>query len=379
MDYRDTAQEAAFRAELRAWFGQNIPPGWRDVIEDPAGRTEFRKQWHRTLHKAGYVAMSWPVEYGGRGLSPIFDAILGEETARADAPPLPGNVNFLGRAMWTHGTEEQKKRFLPMLLTGDAVWCQGFSEPEAGSDIAGLRTRAVLEGDEWVVNGQKMWTSGAHAADWCLLLVRTDPDKPKHKGISCLLTPMNVPGIEARPIYLANGEPETSEVFFDNVRIPRENMLGHRGGGWSIAMTTLAYERGPGDTGFVPKYQATLRRLEELAAERGRLADPAVRPALATAYIKGEALRLTVLEQLSLRVSGQLAGEEGSIAKLLWADAEQSIQHLAIELLGPDVWLGRAPQRLSAYLSSRPVSVYGGSSQIQKNILAQRVLRMPRA
>jgi alkylation response protein AidB-like acyl-CoA dehydrogenase len=377
MDYRDTPAEADFRASLRSWLQANIPPGWSD-IKDDAGQRSLHKRWHQALYQAGYVGMSWPKEYGGQDLSPIYDAILNEEVAFSKAPPLPGNVNFLGRAMWTHGTEEQKKRFLPALLTGEFAWCQGFSEPEAGSDIGSLRTRAVLDGDHWVVNGQKMWTSGAHAADWCFLLVRTDPEAPKHKGISCLLTSMDVPGITPRPIVLASGDPETSEVFFDDVRIPADQMLGRPGSGWGIAMTTLAYERGPGDVGFIARYRRTLEELEGVARSRALDTDPQVRASLAMAYVRGEALRLNVVEQLSARVSGRQTGEEGSVAKMLWIDAEQSIQHLAMDLLGADALVGREPDWLSHYFSSRPVSVYGGTAQIQKNILAQRVLGMPR-
>jgi alkylation response protein AidB-like acyl-CoA dehydrogenase len=378
VDYRDTPEEAAFRTEARAWFAANVPADWR-AITDPHDRRVFQKEWHQRLYRAGYVGMAWPVEYGGRGLNPVYDAILGEEASRADAPALPAKVNYIGRAMWSHGTDEQKRRFLPTLLNGDDMWCQGFSEPEAGSDIASLRTRGVLEGDEWIVNGQKTWTSGADEADWCFLLARTEPDAPKHKGISCLLTRMDVAGISTRPIVLANGDPETAEVFFDDVRIPADQILGTRGEGWGIAMTTLAYERGPGDVGVIPKYQAMLRALEQEARTRGLLGDPAVRAELARAYTKGEALRLAVIEALSMRVSGRAPGSEGSITKQLWTDAEQSLQQLALDIVGADAWLGRADGWLSQYLWSRAGSVYGGSAQIQRNLVAQRLLGMPRS
>jgi alkylation response protein AidB-like acyl-CoA dehydrogenase len=322
--------------------------------------------------------MAWPIEYGGQGLSPIYDAIFGEEASRADAPSLPAMVNYLGRAVWSHGTDTQKRRFLPMFLKGDTTWCQGFSEPGAGSDIASLRTRAVLDGEEWVVNGQKMWNSGAHEADWCFLLVRTEPETPKHEGISCLLTRMDVPGVQARPVRLSNGEPETAEIFFDDVRVPADQLLGGRGEGWRITMTTLAYERGPGDVGYIPKYEAALRQLEQAACDRGVLEDRQVRVGLARAYIKGEALRLAVVEQLSMRVNDRVPGSEGSVAKLLWTDAEQSLHQLALEILGPDAWIGRGSNWLSQYFWSRAGSVYGGTAQIQKNIVAQRVLGMPR-
>jgi alkylation response protein AidB-like acyl-CoA dehydrogenase len=377
MDYRDTPPEAEFRLRLRAWLAANIPAGWQDIHDDAEQRA-LHKQWHRQLYQAGYVGMSWPKEYGGQDLSPVYDAILNEEAAAVTAPPLPGNVNYMGRAMWTHGTDEQKKRFLPTLLTGEYAWCQGFSEPEAGSDIGSLRTRGVLDGDHYVVNGQKLWTSGAHAADWCFLLVRTDPQAPKHKGISCLLTPMDAPGISARPVVLASGQPETAEVFFENVRIPADQMLGRPGDGWRIAMTTLAYERGPGDVGVIARYRRYLSELEETARRRGMTADPSIRAGLAQAYVRGEVLRLNVIEQLSARVGGHSTGSEGSVAKLLWIDAEQSLAHLAMEILGQDALLGDEPEWLERYFSSRPVSVYGGTEQIQKNILAQRVLGMPR-
>ncbi len=260
MDYRDSPAESKFRAELRAWLEANIPQDWDPTPDDDTKRRQ-EKAWHQALYGAGYIGMSWPVEYGGRALGPSYDAILNAEVARAGAPPLPGNVNFLGRALWTYGTEEQKHRFLTPLLNGDQFWCQGFSEPGAGSDIGSLRTRAELVGDHYVVNGQKLWTSWAHISDWCMLLVRTDPDAPKHKGISCLLTAMDVDGITARPVLLSTGEPETGEVFFDDVKVPADQMLGKPGDGWNIAMTTLTYERGPGDTGYVAQYQGTLDAL----------------------------------------------------------------------------------------------------------------------
>ena len=339
----------------------------------------MHRQFHRNLYEAGYMGMAWPVEYGGRGLSPIYDAILNEEAGRSSSPPIPGMVNYLGRAIYTYGSEEQKTRFLPTLLNGDVAWCQGFSEPEAGSDLASLRTRADLDGDVYVVNGQKMWTSGGQYADWCLLLARTDRDVPKHKGISCLLVDMHSPGIEVRPIVLSDGDPETCEVFWDNVQVPASQLLGTPGLGWKVAMTTVTYERGPADIGFIATYQKALRTVEALAVEKGVGDDPEVRRELAMAYVRGEAMRLNVVEQLSMRVSGREPGPEGSVGKLLWADAEQTLQHLAMDIAGADALTGRRPERLESYFRSRPVSVYGGSAQIQKNILALSALGMPRS
>lgn len=377
MDYRDTPEEASFRAELRQWLAENAPKGY-EGIEDSREQNRLARRFHKMLYEAGYMGLAWPVEYGGRGLSPVYDAILNEEVGQSTSPPLPGMVNYLGRAIYTYGNEEQKQRFLPPLLNGDVAWCQGFSEPEAGSDIGSLRTRAERHGDTYVVNGQKMWTSGAIYADWCLLLARTDPEAPKHRGISCFLVSMSSPGITVRPIVIADGDPETSEVFWDGVEVPADQMLGQPGQGWMVAMTTFAYERGPGDVGIIASFQKSLRRIEEQAVERGLADDRSVRIELARAFVRGEVLRLNVAEQLSMRVSGRQPGAEGSISKMLWADAEQELQHLGMDLVGADALTGKEKERLEGYFRSRPVSVYGGTAQIQKNILALQALGLPR-
>jgi alkylation response protein AidB-like acyl-CoA dehydrogenase len=376
MDYRDTPEEAEFRARLRSWLAENVPAGWRN-IRDHAEHDRMYREWHRKLYAAGYMGMSWPKEYGGLDLNPVYEAILNDEAGNADAPPVP-SVGYMGRAIFTYGTEEQKRRFLPPLLNGEVRWCQGFSEPEAGSDLASLRTRAERDGDRYVVHGQKMWSTGGIYSDWCMLLVRTNHDVPQHKGISCLLASMHSPGVEARPIVLANGDPETAEVFWDGVEVAAENRLGEEGDGWRIAMTTVSYERGPGDVGTVAHYRRNLRQIERLAAERGLTQQPEVRKALAKAYVFGEAQRLNVIEQLSKRVSGHLPGPEASVSKQLWTQAEQYLQHLAMDLVGADALTGVAPERLAEYFYSRPISVYGGTAQIQRNLLAQRVLGLPR-
>ena len=377
MDYRDTAEEAEFRASLRAWLAENVPRGWRDIT-DHAEHDRMYRAWHRKLYTAGYMGMSWPKEYGGQDRSPVYEAILNDEAGNADSPPIP-SVGYMGRAIFTYGSEEQKRRFLPPLLNGEVRWCQGFSEPGAGSDLASLRTRADLAGDRYVVNGQKMWSSGGQYSDWCMLLVRTNHDVPQHKGITCLLASMSSPGVEVRPIVLANGNPETTEVFWDGVEVPVENRLGEEGDGWRIAMTTVSYERGPADVGIIAHFRRNLRQIERLAAERGLADRPEVRKALAMAYVLGEELRLNVLEQLSMRVSGRPPGPEGSVSKQLWTEAEQYLQHVAMDLVGADALTGVAEERLNEYFYSRPISVYGGSAQIQRNLLAQRVLGMPRA
>ncbi|WP_095079482.1 acyl-CoA dehydrogenase family protein [Pseudomonas sp. Irchel s3h17] len=376
MDYRDSPEEAKFRLELREWFKHNTPANWREV-NDPQGLRALSKSWHKALYASGYIGLNWPKEYGGQGLSPTFDAILNDEAGRADSPRLPAMVNYLGRAIFTYGTEEQKQHFLPTLLSGEVQWCQGFSEPGAGSDLASLRTRAEQDDDHYVVNGQKMWTSGALQADWCLLLARTDSNAAKHKGISCLLTPLDAPGITVKPIVLHSGEPETAEVFFDDVRIPASQRIGAPGDGWRIAMTTVSYERGASDTGSISALRRQLREIEQIAAERGLLADTSTRHKLARAHVDIEALSLNVAQQLSLRLAGRDPGPEGSVGKLLWSKAAQYTLHVALDVLGADALTGNAPRWLAEYFTSRPVSVYGGSSQIQKNILA-RMLDMPR-
>ena len=377
MDYRDTPEEADFRARLRAWLGESVPAGWRD-IQDHAEHDRMYRAWHRSLYAAGYMGMSWPKEYGGQDLSPMYEAILNDECGNADAPHVP-SVGYMGRAIFTYGGEEQKRSFLPPLLNGEDRWCQGFSEPEAGSDLASLRTRADLVDDHYVVHGQKMWSSGGIYSDWCMLLVRTNHDVPPHKGITCLLAPMDAPGVEVRPIVLANGNPETAEVFWDGVEVPVQNRLGDEGDGWRIAMTTVSYERGPGDVGSVAAFRRSLRQVERLAAEKGVIGDPEVRRALARAYVFGEAQRLNVLEQLSKRVSGHLPGPDASVSKQLWTQAEQYLQHVAMDLAGAGALTGEAPDRLVDYFMSRPTSVYGGTAQIQRNLLAQRVLGLPRS
>lgn len=378
MDYRENDEERAFRLKVRDWLAANAPKDWRANTKTEEELGALLRAWQRKLYQGGFVGLSWPEEFGGQGLTPTYEAILNDELGVADTPRISFHA-YLGRAIFTYGTQEQKERFLPPMLRGDMQWCQGFSEPGAGSDLAGLRTYAELRGEKYVVNGQKMWTSGAQHADWCVMLVRTNREVPKHKGISCLLTPVNVPGIIIRPIKISDGSPETCEMFFDDVEIPIENRIGDEGAGWRIAMTVLSYERGPADIGFIAVLKATLKRLEALAHETGRGDDPEVRKAIARAYVIGEALRLNVMEQLSQRVAGKPPGPDGSVARLLLTQAEQTVRRLELELTGADALTGRDPNgALGAYLRSRTISIFGGTSEIQKNILANQVLGMPR-
>jgi len=373
MDFRDTPEEGAFRGELRTWLAANIPN--EPEPAQGAERAAFWHRWHRALYGAGWMGLSWPVEVGGRGLAPVYEAIFNDEIGAAGAPPAP-HVGFLGRALLAFASDAQREQFLPPLLSGDEVWCQGFSEPDAGSDLASLSTRAVLDGDHWVVNGQKVWTSDAAWAHKCLLLVRTEPDAAKHKGISTLVLDMDTPGVEVRPITMANRDTEFNEVFFDDVRVPADRLIGERGQGWALAMTTVSYERGPADVGFSSRYTRTVRELEATARDVG--VDGELRLDLARAHVQTEVLRLHVLRSLSKRLDGSDPGPEGSIDKLLSTRTEQLLHHVAIDLHGAAALVGGPRDVLDAYLYSRGTSIAGGTSQIQRTIVAERLLGLPR-
>jgi alkylation response protein AidB-like acyl-CoA dehydrogenase len=373
MDFRDDPDAARFRAGLRDWLRRNAPVGpW------PLGgeaRARFWNDWHRSLHAGGWMGLSWPVEFGGRGLPQVYEAILNDEVGRAGAPPAP-HVGFLGRALLHFGSDEQKRRELPPLLSGEVIWCQGFSEPGAGSDLAAVATRAVPDGDHWVVDGQKVWTSDAAWADRCLLLARTDPNAPAHRGLSALVVDMADPGVEVRPIVQSNGDTEFNEVFLTGVRVPLDAVVGAPGQGWEIAMTTVGYERGPTDVGFSSRYLRTLGELTERARRQG--VDPSDAEALAGAHVAVQVLRAHVLRSLTARDDGAPPGPEGSIDKLLSTRTEQLLHHVAVGVVGADALTGAAPEVLAEYLYSRAASVAGGTSEIQRDIVAQRVLGLPR-
>ena len=378
MNFDDTAQEAAFRRMLREWLAQHAP---REA--GPLGgaqRAEFWSAWHRSLFHGGWMGLSWPVEYGGRGLGPAYEAILADEVGACGAPPVP-HAGFLGRALMHYGTQEQRRRYLPGLLSGEESWCQGFSEPGAGSDLAALATRAELEsgaaGAEYVVSGQKVWTSDAAWADRCLLLARTDPSADRHRGISALIVDMRAPGVTVRPIRQINGDEEFNEVFFDQVRVPADRLVGAAGQGWQIAMTTVSYERGPADIGFSSRYGRTIRQLEEAAAHRP--GTPATRRALARASVYAEVLRLHVLRSLSQRsTADRPPGAESSVDKLLSTVTEQLLHQAAMDVHGAAPLLGDRGEVLFDYLYSRAASIAGGTSQIQRSIVAERLLGLPR-
>ena len=376
MDLTPTPQEQAFRDELRGWLAANHPGP--EPEGDVAG-FEFRRAWQRRLHDDDWAGVSWPKEYGGRGATLVEQAIYNEELARAQAP---STANVLGLAMGgptviAHGTEEQKRRYLEPILSADEIWCQGFSEPEAGSDLASLKTRAVRDGDEWVVTGQKVWTTLAHHAKWCMLVARTDPDAPRHKGLTYFLMDMEQDAVQVRPLRQITGEAEFNELFIEEARIPHENILGGECNGWNVAITTLMHERATLAFGLQIRVKITLGELLAEARESGAAADPVIRDRLAQLYIESEVLRLNALRGLSAIMRTGVPGPEGSLGKWQWADVNQALTELAVELRGgravldDDRWTYR-------FLRARANSIEGGTTEILKNIVAERVLGLPR-
>lgn len=374
-----TPQAEAFRLELRGWLERNLDDELRALghrIRTDEGDTELLRRWQGRLAEAGYAAISWPVEYGGRGAGPLEQVAYVEELDRAGAPGElnPIGMNNIAPAIMAFGSEAQKSELLPRMRRGDDIWCQGFSEPAAGSDLASLRTRAVRAGDGYRVTGQKVWTTLANVADWCELLVRTDVEAPKHKGITCLLVDMRSPGVGVRPLRTMTGEYEFNEIFFDDVAVPAEHRLGPENGGWMVAMTTLDNER----AGVLKLYlwsRRKVRALVDAARERGLAGDPQVRRTLGRLWLEAEQLR--ALSDASVRgaLGGQGAGPEASLGKLVWSELDAHIADAAAEILGPDANTGDW-----AYwrLATRGLSIAGGTTQVNKNVLAQRVLGLPR-
>lgn len=389
MDLSYTPAEERFRAELRAWLAANPPGEEPERLDDWVA---YGKAWQRRLYEAGWCGVHWPKQYGGRGASVIEQIIFQEEMARARTPLL---INLAGLTMGgpvliAHGTDAQKRRHLQAILAADEIWCQGFSEPNAGSDLAAIKTRAVLDGDSFIVNGQKVWTSFARYADWCMLLVRTDADAPKHKGITFLLADMHSPGITVRPLKQISGEEDFNEVFFEDVRVPRANVIGAINAGWDIAITTLMHERQTLTFSRQLQSRVALNDLLSLA-QRHPAATPAarqplLRQKLAAAYIDSEAMKYTALRNLTKALRGGVPGPEGSIEKLFWSEMYQRLLDTAIELEGPYGQLVKgSPHTLDdgawphLMLYSRGRTIAAGSSEIQRNIIAERVLGLPRA
>jgi len=398
MDLNRTQEEERFCDEVRAWLAANL----RDLNEsqsyDQAENMDewmaFLKRWQRKLYAAGWSGISWPREYGGRGASIIEELIFTEELARAKAPNLMNigiGIELVGPAIIHHGTEAQKQRYLPKILSGEEIWSQGFSEPDAGSDLASLRTVAVEKDEQFFVTGQKVWTSWAEYSDYCILLARTDPSASKHKGISCFLVDMKSPGITIRPTVQITGEAEFSEVFFENVCLPRESLLGGINEGWKVAMTILAHERGTSAIRYQIRFRRELDDLISLSKStkrEGRILseDPLVKQKLAQCFIEVEVLKYNIYRSVSQVMRNGKPGSESSIVKLFWSEMDRRQKELGMEILGiysqlvqHSKWTVDGGQWPRAFLWSRAGTIYAGSSEIQRNIIAERVLGLPKS
>ncbi|GAA0571370.1 MULTISPECIES: acyl-CoA dehydrogenase family protein [Actinomadura] len=374
MDFADSPEEAAFRRRLRAWLAENNPGLPASSTSD--AYWDGQASWHQALYDAGFFALSWPEEIGGQGLPSVYEAIVDEELAAAGAPPRP-SLGYLVQGLLRHGGDDVKRRFLPGIVNGRDRWCQGFSEPDAGSDLASLRTRAERRGDEYVITGHKVWTSYSDSAAWCLVLARTDPEAPKHRGLSAFAVRMDQPGVEQRPLKMVNGiTREFGEVVFDGAVARAADMIGEPGEGWRLAMTVVSHEREPGELGYVARYGKAVNELvARLRAEPERFSSENVRD-VAWAVVEAEMLRLHVCRRLSDRLDGVSHGPEGSVDKLLMTWVEQAVGHAALGVsertagIEEDTWL-------KMYLYSRAQSVMGGTSQIQRNLVATRILGLP--
>jgi alkylation response protein AidB-like acyl-CoA dehydrogenase len=394
MDLRDGPEDVAFRAEVRRFLDENVVGEFAELrgrggSGDETFGFEVRCRWEKVLADAGWTCLGWPVEYGGRGATMTQQVIFNEEYARAAAP---GRVSVMGEGLLGptlihYGTPEQQARFLPPIREGDELWCQGYSEPDAGSDLANVKTRAVQDGDQWVVSGQKVWTSLAHQADWCFVVCRTDPESSRHKGLSYLLVPMDQPGIEVRPITQLTRTSEFNEVFFDGARTHRSNVVGGVGDGWRVALATLAFERGVALLGHQLTFRRELDRIVGLAEENGRTRDPRVRQRLAQAHIELAIMRYNTLRSLA-GIEGPVAPPEASIAKLYWGSWHRRLGELAMDVVGigstvldgepsPDNAGYGLNELQRSFLFARSETIYGGSNEIQRNIIGERVLGLP--
>jgi alkylation response protein AidB-like acyl-CoA dehydrogenase len=396
-----SAEAEAYREKVQAFLAEKLPTNWGGI-----GRLEgealerFVTEWRHTLYENNMLAPGWPKAYGGAGLSAFEQVILAEEFTKAGVPTGGRNdvfgIQMVGNTILMWGSEEQKAHYLPRILSGEDRWCQGYSEPNAGSDLGNLGCRAVLDGDQWVLNGQKIWTSAGHLADHIFVLARTDPNVPKHKGISFLLVDMRQPGVEVRPIRMISGESEFNEVFFTDATCPKEQVLGGINNGWAVAMTLLGFERGEAAAIIPIRFRAELDRLLALAKERGAGADPLVRQRLAQCYAKVEIMKWNGWRTLTRFLHGHHPGPEGGMAKLFWSEYHQQVTELSVDILGADALVpsGRQPSSsfqtddagapnstaswVGTFLNARAGTIYAGTSQIQRNILGEMVLGLPK-
>ena len=388
MELRFSDEDEAFRREAADWLESQLS-GEFNVVRgrggpgDEGSLVDERKAWERRMGEAGWIGLGWPTELGGRGLPLTRQVIFYEEYARAGGPGRIGHMSetLLGPTVIAFGSEAQQRRFLPPILAGEEVWCQGYSEPNAGSDLANVQTRARLDGDEWVIDGQKVWTSWASFSDWCFIVCRTDPDSQRHRGLSYLLVPMHQAGVELRPILQMTGDSEFFEVFYDGARTARENVLGAPGEGWKVAMATLSFERGASTLGQQMSFRRELDAIVEAARQSGKLDDPLVRQRLADAWIGLELQRYTALRTLS--AAGVATSRAAMVTKLFWASWHRDLGKLAMDVLGPESEIAEGfPYQLTPlqrmYLFTRSDTLYGGSNEIQRNIIAERGLGLPR-
>ena len=391
----------AYRQKVQAFLAEKLPSNWAGTGRlEGEELTTFVSEWRHTLYAAGYLAPGWPVEYGGAGLSALEQVILAEEFAKAGVPMGGPNdafsIQMLGNTLLQVGSEEQKAYYLPRILSGEDTWCQGYSEPNAGSDLGNVGLKAVLDGDVWVLNGQKIWTSAGHLADHIFTLARTDPDAPKHKGISFMLVDMRQPGIEVRPIKMISGESEFNEVFYTDATVPKDNIVGGVNNGWRVAMALLGYERGEAAATQPIHFQAEVDRLFLLAKERGVADDPVIRQQLAWAYSKVQIMRYNGMRVLTQFLAGHHPGPDAAIGKLFWSEYHRTVTELAVSIYGADgmVIEGREPSSafgaddagvenstgswVNTFLNARAGTIYAGSSEVQRNIIGEMVLGLPK-
>jgi alkylation response protein AidB-like acyl-CoA dehydrogenase len=397
MDFTLTPEQQSFRDEVRSWLSKNLPKDWSSKVQAASDvpreeAYDFLRQWQRKMYDAGFVGLTWPKESGGRGLTFMEEMILQEEMAVAKAPPVLNilAVGMAGPTINAYGTEEQKKRYPPKMLSCEEIWCQGYSEPNSGSDLAALQTRAVKDGDHYVINGQKVWTSLAHIADYMMLLARTDPAAPKHKGITYFLLDMHSPGVTVKPLKQITGDAEFNEVYFDNVRIHESQILGGLNNGWAVGLTTLMYERLALGFGLQVRLRIALDGLVDLArrsSKNGAPAskDPVMRQKLAQMWIDTEVFKYTGARAITKLLKGELPGPEASTGKMMWVEGHQRLQELAMELEGPYAQLTKGSRWAVenglwqyGFLRSRANSIEGGTTEIQRNIIGERVLGLPK-